>query len=185
MSGYGNLDLSLGSQFGDCSLAVNLASPSRNREMDFEDELEYIEENKENIDEDELDLIASARGTSALGKSSSSYTEKSPRRLSTGTIVKSGPSVESDLLPTVVESTDHLHTEDVSLHIGQKLSQIVIEEPQPGPRCRNVLLAPAMWGLPQTSDFLVDEGPRLSHSARSCNCLFAPTESPKHLHANI
>ena len=128
MSGYSNLDLSLGSQFGDCSLAVNLASPSRNREMDFEDELEYIEENKENIDEDELDLIASARGTSALGKSSSSYTEKSPRRLSTGTIVKSGPSVESDLLPTVVESTDHLHTEDVSLHIGQKLSQIVIEE---------------------------------------------------------
>ena len=47
LSGCSNLDLSLGSQFGDCSLAVNLASPGRNRETDFDDELEYIEENKD------------------------------------------------------------------------------------------------------------------------------------------
>ena len=126
LSGCGNLDLSLGSQFGDCSLAVNLASPARNRDMDFEDEeeLEFIEENKENIDEDELDQIARARGTSALGKSSSSFTEQTPTRLSTGTIVKSAPSLESSLLPTVLESS----VQPEAAIIEEKLSQIILEE---------------------------------------------------------
>ena len=125
LSGCGNLDLSLGSQFGDCSLAVNLASPARNRDRDFEDEdeLEFIEENKENIDEDELDQIARARGTSALGKSSS-FTEKTPTRLSTGTVVKSAPSLESSLLPTVLESSVHPE----AAVIEEKLTQIVLEE---------------------------------------------------------
>ena len=126
LSGCGNLDLSLGSQFGDCSLAVNMASPARNRDMDFEDEeeLEFIEENKENIDEDELDQIARARGTSALGKSSSSFSEKTPTRLSTGTIVKAAPSLESSLLPTVLESS----VQPEAAIIEEKLSQIVLEE---------------------------------------------------------
>jgi len=120
ISGCGNLDLSIGSQFGNCSLAVNLNSPGRNRDNDFEDEeLAEIEENKENYDEEELELIAVARGTSALGQrsASSSYTEKSPR-LSTGTIVKTAPTLHHELLPSVKE--------DINVEYGKV--EVAIEE---------------------------------------------------------
>ena len=123
ISGCADLDLSLGSQFGDCSLAVNLASPARDRNVDFdEEELEEIEENKENYDELELEMIARARGTSALGDRSNSYVEKSPR-LSTGTIVKTAPSVDQEMLPTVTETEDYQEP-----HIEKLSGQVVYEE---------------------------------------------------------
>ena len=125
ISGCADLDLSLGSQFGDCSLAVNLASPARDRNVDFdEEELEEIEENKENYDELELEMIARARGTSALGDRSNSYVEKSPR-LSTGTIVKTAASVDQEMLPTVTETED---AHDQELHIEKLSGQVVYEE---------------------------------------------------------
>ena len=128
ISGCADLDLSLGSQFGDCSLAVNLASPARDRNGDFdEEELGEIEDNKENYDEHELEMIARARGTSALGDRSNSYVEKSPR-LSTGTIVKTAPSVDEEMLPTVIE-TEVVHSEEqlIKKHSDQR-SQVVYEE---------------------------------------------------------
>ena len=125
ISGCADLDLSLGSQFGDCSLAVNLASPARDRNGDFdEEELEVIEENKENYDEHELEMIARARGTSALGDRSNSYVEKSPR-LSTGTIVKTAPSVDQEMLPTVTE-TESVYSQE--LLIEKHSGQVVYEE---------------------------------------------------------
>ena len=127
LSGFGDLDLSLGSQFGDCSLAVNLASPARDRDVDFEEEeLDEFEENKENIDEQELEMIAIARGTSALGNRSSSSTAEQPQspRLSTGTIIKTVPTVELGMLPTV----DQEQGEERQTVIERKSGQVVYEE---------------------------------------------------------
>ena len=104
---------------------MNLASPARDRNVDFEEEeLEEIEENKENYDELELEMIARARGTSALGDRSNSYVEKSPR-LSTGTIVKTAASVDQEMLPTVTETED---AHDQELLIEKLSGQVVYEE---------------------------------------------------------
>ena len=132
ISGCGDLDLSLGSQFGDCSLAVNMDSPGRDRDCDFEEEdLEDFEENKENIDEEELDLIARARGTSALGSrsASSSWTERSPR-LSSGTVVKSDPLMDVNMLPAVSEDDVHQdpEQEDREVLVEMQATQVLYEE---------------------------------------------------------
>ena len=104
VSRSGSLDLSLGSQFGDCSMAVNLASPDKDREVELEDELELIEANKENWDEDELELIAQARGTSAMSKSNQSPRFEHSERLSSGTIVKNCPTVDPEVLPVIAST---------------------------------------------------------------------------------
>ena len=125
ISGCADLDLSLGSQFGDCSLAVNLASPARDRNDDFDEEdLEVFDENKENYDEHELERIAQARGTSALGDRSNSFTEESTR-LSTGTIVKTAPSVDQEMLPTVTQTEDVIIKEVL---VEEQSDQVVYED---------------------------------------------------------
>jgi len=101
ISGNGSLDLSMGSQFGDCSMVVNLASPGRDREKDLEEELENIEENKETWDEAELERIAKARGTSALSKSANSPQLERSGRLSSGTVVKIAPSMDPGVVPVL------------------------------------------------------------------------------------
>ena len=123
VSGTGSLDLSMGSQFGDCSLAVNLASPARDREKDLEDELENIEENKEAWDEEELEMIAKARGTSALEKSGSSPQTTRADRLSSGTVVKDAPSLDPVVVPVIGNPIVQGYVE-----INERKELIVLEE---------------------------------------------------------
>eukprot|EP00090_Calanus_glacialis_P044436 TRINITY_DN7927_c0_g1_i1.p1 TRINITY_DN7927_c0_g1~~TRINITY_DN7927_c0_g1_i1.p1 ORF type:complete len:1819 (-),score=663.72 TRINITY_DN7927_c0_g1_i1:83-5539(-) len=124
ISGNGSLDLSMGSQFGDCSMVVNMASPARDREKDLEEELENIENNKESWEDAELEMIAKARGTSAQGKSQTSPQVERGDRLSSGTIVKTAPCLDPGVVPVIGAE---IHQEDVVV-LEERECMVVMEE---------------------------------------------------------
>ena len=74
----GALDLSSGSQLGDCSMAAQCSSPARAREDDMDEELAEVADSSW----EELDMIAAARATSATGAR-----EEEGGNTSSGTVV--------------------------------------------------------------------------------------------------
>ena len=106
VGGGGALDLSTGSQLGDCSMAVHLATPARQREEELEQELVDIEDRSSGWDEAELDRIAQARGTSASG-----VAPETGLSLSAGTVVLQ--SASPALLEVELEQWKLLREEEV------------------------------------------------------------------------